>query len=322
MHTITVYAREDGFTLNQLVLSTSNAENLKGLQVTSKRGAAAPTITVNTLNDIKLNLGDDAREISVTASASNQNTVTLKASSDKEDVATVFVDGDKITVTPHKAGTATITVTALAKDCANVTKTFTVKVVDPNAVSKGYGEIDGKIVINAVDAMEEDADYASHDNSSATYTDRNVQWAPAENGKSIQLMPIATAKDKITWTQTSDLKGKVPSITFKINVEQAGDYYLSVFSNSPTAENDSFHVYLNDQRQFVSKEVSRNGTATGDTVGEGWFYLDKNDTKLHLNEGDNTLTIYGRESGTLLRQLVLSTDKQTNLSDWLDSTLK
>ena len=322
VHTITVYAREDGFTLNQLVLSNNNAENLKGLQVTSKRGAAAPTITVDTLSDIKLNLNSEPQTVDVNASASNQKAVTLKAVSNKEDVATVSVTGDKITVTPVSAGTAVITVTASAEDCANVTKTFTVKVVDPNAVSKSYGEIDGKIVINAVDALEEDTDYASHDNSSATYTNRNVHWAPAENRKSIQLMPIATANDKITWTQTSDLEGKVPSITFKINVEQEGDYYLSVFSNSPTAENDSFHVYLNDQRQFVSKEVSRNGTATGDTVGEGWFYLDKNDTKLHLNEGDNTLTIYGRESGTLLRQLVLSTDKQTNLSDWLDSTLK
>ena len=129
------------------------------------------------------------------------------------------------------------------------------------------------------------------------------------------------ADSALAWTQTSGLEGNVPSVTFKVNVEQAGDYYLSVFSNSATAENDSYHVVLNNEYKYASKNAVVNGTSQwGDTVGEGWFYL--NNTALHLNAGENTLTIYGRESGVLLRQLVLSTEKLSDLSGWQTATLQ
>ncbi len=211
--------------------------------------------------------------------------------------------------------------TASADGCKTVTRTFTVKVVDPDAVSKGYGETDGKIVINAVDAMD-NTDYASHTDYSATYEGTTFAWTKTENDKSIQLTPVpantgtlVNGVSKWAWTDESALADKVPSLTFTINADAAGDYYFSFFSNTPNNSADSFHIVVNGSYQYQTGDKNK---GVGDTVGENWFYC-KN--TVHLNAGENTLTIYGRESGVLLRQLVLSKNKQTGLNGWLDSTL-
>lgn len=320
-HTITVYAREDGFMLNQLVLSTNKAEKLSGLQATSERGTPAPTITMNAPGNLTMYVGDSAQTVSVNASASNDAAVTITAASDSEAVTVSAVENGTFTVTPVSAGTATITVTAKADGCKTVTRTFTVKVVDPDAVSKGYGVTDGKIVINAVDAMDNTA-YASHTDYSATYEGTTFAWTKAENDKSIQLTPVPAntgnlldGVSKWAWTDKSALTDKVPSLTFTINADAAGNYYFSFFSNTPNNSADSFHIVVNGNYQYQTGDAN-NGV--GDTVGEKWFHCKKT---VHLNEGDNTLTIYGRESGVLLRQLVLSTEKQTSLSGWQTSTL-
>ena len=323
-HTITVYAREDGFTLNQLVLSTNKSEKLSGLQAASERGTPVPTITMNTFGNLSMRVDEAAQEVSVTASASNNEAVTITASSDSEAVSVSAVENGKFTVTPVSVGTANITVTASADGCKTVTRAFRVTVSaasNPDDENKAYGETDGKIVINAVDAMQDTA-YASHTDYSEKYTGTSFAWTKVENEESIQLTPVpanaANLQDGVSkwaWTDFNALTDKVPSLTFKLNVDTAGDYFFSFFSNTPNNSADSFHIVVNGDYQYQTGDKN-NGV--GDTVGENWFYCKKT---VHLNEGKNTLTIYGRESGVLLRQLVLSTGKQTSLSGWQTSTL-
>ncbi|RKJ75307.1 hypothetical protein D7X33_17560 [Butyricicoccus sp. 1XD8-22] len=48
--------------------------------------------------------------------------------------------------------------------------------------------------------------------------------------------------------------------------------------------------------------------------GDKWFY---GKVQLNLKQGENTITIAGRKSGYVLRQIMLSPQQKTDMSDWL-----
>jgi hypothetical protein len=320
-HTLTIYAREDGFLLNQLLLSKSNALTPSGLQNPTPRVLVTPKITMADLADVTLFTTGAAREITLSATASGGRPISFEAVSDNTDAAAVSpVSDGKFTVTPAGAGstTVTVTVTATAEDCEPVQKTFTVTVKAGGLYYQP--DADGTIVINAVDALLSES-YANHSNVCTTplYAATAFAWAAVEEGKSLQLTPVGAGGDggtdgqtKWRWLDTtiSALDGKVPSISFQVNAAEAGAYYLSVFSNTPNINSDSFHIAVNRVYQFQTGDTAK---GYGDSTGERWNYCK---AAVTLNAGVNTLTIYARESGMLLRQFMLSRTQPGGLTGW------
>ena len=180
----------------------------------------------------------------------------------------------------------------------------------------------GNVIIDAADAFGNTA-YAScvNEDNSGKYPDVAFSWKQVlEDGQdraALQLTPVADPSNKMEWLDKE--LDQSPSITYRIWVPEAGEYYLSVYSNAPNANSDSFHFGVNGKHVFVSKEAVTNENGSGGTtVGEGWFYYDK--TPVQLEKGENTITIAARESGNLIRQIMLSKEKQKNLDGWLETS--
>ncbi len=285
-------------------------------------GTVHAPITFSDLDDINLTEGAEAGTVNLAATAVNGSTVSFSAQTSDENVATVSVSNNVLTVSPVAKGEATVTVTATADGCETAVKALTVKVSESEVDLAYQANESGNIVINAVDAMQQKT-YAQHsnENTSGQNSDTTFEWVSVaeegETGTGIQLTPISTASNKWNFT-VADPTGN-PSLTFKVWVPEAGDYYLNVFSNSPNGYTDSFFFGVNNVKVFNSMNaVSNPSVGTNQTSGEQWFCYDKQ--AVTLNEGYNTIHIWARESGVLLRQILLSPAKQTNLTDWLTAS--
>ena len=170
-----------------------------------------------------------------------------------------------------------------------------------------YGAVADVVVWNAVDALK-NTSYASHTNGKgvSAQTGTDFVWTAAEDGKSIQLLAAdgSHPNNGNEWENTGTLNS-APSLTFKVNVAVGGIYHLSFFSNSPDTSSDAFHVGVNGTYTYTTKDVISNGSDDyGSAAGERWFVC--NLAKLNLNPGENTINIWARESGELLRQFRLS----------------
>ena len=323
-HTITLYAREDGYSLNQMLLSTKADEALSGIQEASCReGESAETIQMDTLNPVKLEEGQE-EELEVTASASNASRVSVKAKSANKKIAEVEaseVDEEGVftlRVTGHQKGHTTITLTAKAAGCAEKAETFRVSVLDGEEEDGllYQADDDGRIVINAVDALF-GTEYAYYDDENSKYEtseDNQIYWDTAEGDKSIQLYPIsevngADGDGKWVWTDPVNYEA-APSLGFHVYVEEEGDYYWSFFANSPNLATDSYHLVVNGEYQYHTGD-GVNGA--GDAAGPNWYTCHQ---KIRLNAGENTIELYGRESGLLLRQLMISKENPSGISGW------
>ena len=170
-----------------------------------------------------------------------------------------------------------------------------------------YGANADVVIWNAVDALK-NTSYASHTNGKgvSAQTGTDFVWTAAEDGKSIQLLAAdgSNPNNGNEWENTGTLNS-APSLTFKVRVAVGGIYHLSFFSNSPDTSSDAFHVGVNGTYVYTTKDVISNGSDNyGSAAGERWFVC--NLAKLNLNPGENTINIWARESGVLLRQFRLS----------------
>ncbi len=318
-HTITVYAREDGLAINQFALSTNGSESLEGLLLVSKTVAYTDTISMNDLENVSLMVGGVYREIGIVAVSGSGKAVTLSVENGNESVVTAVLTDNVLKLTPVSEGEATITVVATVDGSEPVEKSFTVTVTAAQGELAYLANENGDILINAVDAIQQKT-FAQHsnDNQSGMNADVAFTWESVaesgEIGSSIQLIPIGSSSNKLNFT-VSDPTGN-PSLTYTVWVSEAGEYYLNVFSNSPNNNADSFFFGVNNTYLFASQNVLSNKSGgTNEAVGEKWFCYDKQ--AVTLEAGYNTIHIWARESGVLLRQILLSPVKQTSLTDWM-----
>ena len=183
-----------------------------------------------------------------------------------------------------------------------------------------YGEKDGVFIINASDALL-NTEYASYSNRTSKETGINsvsFSWEITKSydssHKEVSLTPIRHSPDydksiseKWMWSSKSDTND-APYLSYKVLAKESGDYYFSYFSNNPNNGADSFHVSVNGKYQFTTMNAMTGGSDTNHAaVGSAWFHCDK--TPLRLTKGINTITIYARESGIALNQLMLSSEK-------------
>lgn len=319
-HTIHLYAREDGIMVNQLFLTEDLEGSIPGdgiLLAPTQRGEAAAYLYLDPVEDQSLRTDDADLEIAVdTGVRYGTGEVTLSAVSDAPEVVDVTVSGHTLTLVPVGAGEATITVTAQADGFERVQSTFAVSVWEP-AVDEDYAYVitDGQVVINAADAL------AGHSYAFCTNLD-GVSWQVADDG--VQLLPD-TGK---TWTNTSASSlANTPSMQFSVYAPEAGDYYLSIYSNHPNVDADSFHVGVNGVyafscRQSVLRNPADGGSSGSDAAnGDQWFYYDGDGTVVSLEAGMNTITIWGREDGAYFKQIMLSSQQQNDLEGMQESTV-
>ena len=166
---------------------------------------------------------------------------------------------------------------------------------NPPAENGGaYIENEGKIVINAADAIENTI-YASFTGAS----DGIHSWETKDKG--IQVTPD-TGKN---WTKGSwdDLNGNAPMLKYKINITNAGDYYLFVNMSNPNNAADSYFVAVDGVYQYIG--------ATGEQIEADTWYGEKR--AINLTAGEHELIIFAREDGLLINQILLSNDKDAAL---------
>lgn len=290
-HTITIFAREDGFVINQLVLSQDANASFEGFQTPSQSVVPAPRIVLDALSDQSMHCGD-SREVAVSVRTTNGAPVHLEVRSDNEAAVSVTdVTETGFTLQAgESAGTAEITVTATAQDCAEVAVHFQVTVRDISNAGP-YLEKDGQVVINAADALEQSGfawASAASDGHNWTALDAGVQVTPDNGGK---------------WTdgKWESLNGKAPALNFRVRVETAGDYYLFVNMSNPDANGDSYHVAVDGAFAYT---CDTSGRLDGALL---WYHENR---AIPLEAGEHTITIFAREDGFVLNQLVLTTNAE------------
>lgn len=160
----------------------------------------------------------------------------------------------------------------------------------PTEKPGAYIESGGRIVINAVDALE-NTEYASYEGAS----DGVHSWEAS--GKGIQVTPD-TGKN---WTTATweDLNGVAPVLKYKIQISNPGDYYLFVNMTNPNDAADSYFVAVDGVYRYLG--------ATGQQILPETWYSEKK--VIHLTEGEHELIIFAREDGLLINQFLLSNDK-------------
>ena len=286
------------------------------------------------LDDIApMNISETAGETEATVNArilygERGDKIALAVQSNKDAVATAAVRDGKVFITPKAIGTATITLTASVENNASipsVTKSFTVNVLDALELAKAYRPNEqGNIIINAADAAQNKPYAAIQEGSANSETYRWIEVNESDH-KSMQVQKSGdqptSLKDGVTtgtpWNDTNTWTS-APQMTYKVYVPTAGKYYLSVYSYSWDDQSNSFHLILNGQHQFRAGKDTGKFTNEkdqwGSIKGDEWFY---GNVQLDLKAGENTITIAGRKSGFVLRQIMLSPEKKTDMTSWL-----
>lgn len=150
-----------------------------------------------------------------------------------------------------------------------------------------------KVVINVKNVLENSERakvIAASDGHTWTSTENGVQVAE-DNGK--------------TWTTTNwgGLNNITPALQFKVNISNAGDYYLRANMSNPNDSADSYHVAVDGVYKYVAtRGMNPAGEERNQQLGEKSWYLNVNGGKqaVNLTEGEHTLTIFAREDGLTL----------------------
>ena len=270
-HTLTIFAREDGVTLNQIVLTQDvNAVFQTGtFEAPSERDQLKTDFTV-LQNAVNQAVSEDKK--------GEYTEETWMLYEEALSVARNVLSNEKASQTEVDDAAD-----ALIKAQSGLVK----KPVNPDA--KGvYLESDGKLVISAKDALEK-SESAKAIDASDGHT-----WAEMTDG-------VKVVEDKgDSWRPESwdALNGIAPALQFTIKISNAGDYYLWVNMSNPNDAGDSYHVAVDEKYAYIG--------ATGQQLGEKAWFGEK--IKISLAEGGHTLTIFAREDGVTLNQIVLTKD--------------
>lgn len=213
----------------------------------------------------------------------------LEASSGEERVAQVEVADGRLYVTPNMAGTSDIT--AVTEEGSF---RFTVIVAPDKNVEGSYREEDGQVVILAADAYAQTGEAFTKAGSDGHAWDLN--------GIGLRVIPdIGT-----NWTDTAMnvLSSKAPAVSYQVTVSEEGTYRLYVNTSNPDYNSDSYHVAVDGTLRYTDKNDSGGGTAAGK---ETWY---GGNQAIQLTAGEHTITLFAREDGFVLNQLLLTTGKK------------
>ena len=220
------------------------------------------------------------------AGDSTADAVTVKAITASKKLANMTISSIKVTyLGGDPAPTPTPVPTASPAPTAAPTEA-------PAPAGGAYVETANKVVINAADALE---------NSSYAYcvdgTKDDITFKWAASGDGIQTGPNS-GKNWTTGTILG-LHNIAPALNYRIMITNAGDYSLLANMSNPDNGSDSYFVAVDG--------VFKYNAASGELTGEKTWYGVSN--VINLTVGEHILTIYAREDGLLINQLMLTTDK-------------
>ncbi|MBQ7364762.1 MAG: hypothetical protein IJW46_04115 [Clostridia bacterium] len=170
--------------------------------------------------------------------------------------------------------------------------------------SGAFLEKDGKVVINASSALEL-SPYAAYSSAGA-----NLSFAAA-----------ATTLDGIEQTpsfnnfwEANYAFAEAPQLHYTVKFETTGRYYLYFLSSHPNTTSNSVYVSL-DSGALVACTDSRDIVGEGRWSGNTLWYVDVE------TPGEHTVTVFVREDGVLLHQIVLSTSEDESFTDGSEETV-
>ena len=191
--TITITASDGEFNTTQTFTVSITAPN------------RAPT-AIGTISALTLTVGDSAKQINVSGNFRDPNGDNLEftAKSDDDNIATASAAGSTVTITPIKAGSATITVTA-SDGKLTATQTISVSVVESNSAPTAIGTISERTLTIGDSPAEIDvsSNFSDPDNDKLTYiassNNTGVATVSVSNSK-VTITPKGTGSATITVT--------------------------------------------------------------------------------------------------------------------------
>ncbi len=169
---------------------------------------------------------------------------------------------------------------------------------DSNRTNGAWQEKDGKVVIPA-SAATELSTYASY-----STVNQNASWAKNTGGKFDGIKQ--TNSTGANWPNITYAFYSAPQVHYTFHVTKPGRYYLYLFTSYPDDAGNSVYASIDDGA-LIECATSAYGVGLW-MKSESWYFdIDK--------AGDHTVTIYAREDGVILNQIMLSQNKAEKVTD-------
>ncbi len=307
-HTVTIYVREDGVTVNQVALRQSyetwDANAWRGIMLEESDREEIGEVTPETEYDVTFNANAGSDEVKDMPSAAVVESGKTVAKPENDPVREGY--GFIGWFTEPSGGTPFDFNSPITKD----TVIYAQWEKEEPAPGKMYGawqETDGQLVINTIGAAEQ-SEYATWSNG--YYSD--PQWSEYDqNG----LTGMKNADNGIQWDLDPEevkypyVKGDNPApyLQFKFNIANAGTYHVFIMMTAPSGGSNTCFIDIDGQILDCGAPTSaETGKWQYDTASEKTWVFD-------LTAGEHTLTLYVREDGICPNQIVLR--KEFNSSD-------
>ena len=237
----------------------------------------------------------------------NRDTLTYSANSSDNSIATASVFGSQVTITPKRAGSATITLTA-NDDTLTATQTFTITVLQQNRAPVAVGTIaaqtltigDSPIKIdvssNFRDVDKDTLTYTATSNKGhiATATVSGTQITIAPIGEGNATITVTASDGKLSTTQTISVsvmksnRAPVAVGTISARTLTVGDSAITIFISGSfnDLDNDTLTYVANSSNTSVVR-VSVSGsqiTITPISAGNATITITANDGELTASQ--------------------------------------
>ncbi len=207
---------------------------------------------------------------------------TVSVSSSASGIAKAEFTADKITVYGIGVGKAIITA-----ELNDGSKAIISVFVSPNGEAGA-----GVYVANAQDCFVINSIDALNNTKYAYTTVSTTAWNIKGSGIEVE---SSGNQDKWLSTTWESLNGDAPGISFTVRVDKTGDYFVYLNTNCPDVDADSYHLFVD-----MNYVTTHNDFALGDLM-----WNSKKNT-INLSEGEHTFTIFGREDGFALNQILIA----------------
>lgn len=208
--------------------------------------------------------------------------VSLEGDTDKIDME---LNGGEFTFYALGTGKINITIRVGGGGYSGAVTSFTVEAT--NIGARAYLEDDGKVLINAKDAL--------NNSEVAFYSTRDYHyWSETETG--LTILPDRGGE----WRDT-EKRNEAPCLYYRVLITEPGEYYVALNTSHPDISGNSLHIGVDCKYLF---------TSTGeDNVGEN-MWLSDDGRKINFPEsGAYIINIWGREDGSEINKILLSKEK-------------
>lgn len=294
VHTLTIWAREDGCVLNKIYLTNDPTDPLP----TGMGPMESPREEIETLIHVKevtIKGTTPSIEIDETTvltgtvrpAEANDTTATWSLVSGEDCVNMEELDDGRVSITGLAEGEAVIRLTS--NQDPEVFAEYTLTVVGEDWTPGAFLEVDGRVCLDVTSVMEQ-SEYANYtDQGEFVWSEQDVNDQPAM---------VLSSNNNMQWKET-ELEN-VPSLSFQVYFQDPGTYYLYTFTSHPDDSSDSFFVGLDGEFLFdTNNNTGHSGKLKWQRNNSIW--------RMEVEEaGVHTITFWAREDGVVAHKFYLS----------------